>query len=177
MAVIITMTGTVKIKGGEKFKLFLERIASQKAKLEVGFFPRSKYEDGTQVATVAVGNEFGHVNKNGSIVPPRPFLHTTYEENRKKWVRILKMIVNKQGENIDVKSALEKVGFVAVQAVKEKITWWSQSGEPRNAEATIKAKAKKRYGEKEEDGRDVGDSPLIWNGHMRDSVESSVTNK
>ena len=143
----------------------------------MGFFPESKYADGKQVAQVAIDNEFGHINDNGSIVPPRPFLHPTYLEQKSKWLEVLQKSIKNQGESISVKKSLEDVGFVAQQDVQDKIDWWASSGIPRNAPATIRMKAGSRHGEKEESGRAVGDSPLIWSGHMRESVEFKVTSK
>lgn len=171
---------TVTVSGGDKFKNFIANLAKQKAKVEVGFFPDATYTDGTKVAEVAIWNEFGTVSstKDGKQhIPPRPFLHPTYVEKKSKWMKVLKKVFLKQQEDIDVKEALEKLGFVAQKDVQDKIDWWALSGEPRNAEATIKIKSGARYGEKEDSGRAVGDSPLIWTGHMRESVDFKVTAK
>ncbi len=157
------MTGTVKISGGEKLKEFLKKVSQQKARVDVGFFPDAKYPDGTQIAQVAIDNEFGHITESGAIVPARSFMHSTYNEQKAKWLKILENVVKKQGENIDVKKALQTVGFVAQNDVREKIDWWAESGTPRNAEFTQKEKG--------------FDSPLIWKGDMRDAVASKVTIK
>lgn len=158
------MASTTKIEGGEKLKAFLELLAKQKARVDVGFFPKSKYADGTPVAEVAIYNEFGTFTKDGKrhIIPPRPFLHPTYEMNRKKWTQVLKKSILKQGENISVKKALDDVGFVAQKDVQASIDTWAASGIPRNAQST---QDKKGF-----------DSPLIETGHMRESVEYEVIN-
>lgn len=171
------MTGTVNISGGEKFKEFLEKVKKQKARVDVGFFPEAKYTDGTQVAEVAIWQEFGTKTKdNKQIIPPRPFLHSTYEENKSKWLKILENSVKKQGKNIDVKKALEKVGFVAQNDVREKIDWWAKEGVPRNSKITIEGTLPDKDGNKFIKGKGF-DSPLIETGHMRDSVSFKVTIK
>lgn len=155
------MTST--IKGGDKLQEFLNKLKKQKARVDVGFFPDSVYEDGTQVAQVAIDNEFGHINENGSIVPARPFLLPTYNENKSKWMKILGNVIKNQGENINVSKALDTIGRIAQEDVREKIDWWAEAGEPRNAQST---QEKKGF-----------DSPLIETGHMRESVAYKVTTK
>lgn len=177
MEVKITMT--VTISGGNKLQSFLDKIKKQKARVDVGFFPESTYTDGTQVAAVAIWQEFGTESDDGKQhIPPRAFMHPTYQENKSKWLKVLEKVVMNQGENIDIKKALNSVGFIAQKDIQDKIDWWAESGNPRNAEATIKIKSGERYGEFEVGtDRKVGDSPLIWSGHMRESVEFKVTIK
>lgn len=150
----------VTINGGDKFKEFLQTLLKQKASVNVGFFEDAKYPDGLQIAEVAVGNEFGYINETGAVVPPRPFMQPTLEENKSKWVRVLKQQITAQQDKIDIKKALSAVGFVAMNDIKNKIDWWAEQGEPRNAAATI---AKKGF-----------DSPLINSGMMRDAVNYEV---
>lgn len=157
------MTSTVKIEGGEKLKSFLELLKGQKAEVKVGFFPKAKYKDGTQVATVAIWQEFGTFTKDGKKhIPARPFLYPAFHKNRKRWMQVLKASLIKQKASIDVKKSLKDVGFVAQKDVQTEIDEFAKSGLPRNADST---QAQKGF-----------DSPLIWDGHMRESVDFEVVN-
>jgi hypothetical protein len=144
------------IKGGDKLQQFLAKVAKQKARVDVGFFPEAKYPDGTQVAEVAIKNEYGDLN-----IPPRPFMQPTFNEQKSKWLDILAKTVKSQQQEIDVKKALTIVGVVAQDDVKDKIDWWAKEGTPRNAQMTIEKKG--------------FDSPLIETGQMRDAVHFKVT--
>ena len=149
------------IKGGEQLQKFLAKVAKQKARVDVGFFPDAKYPDGTQVAEVAIYNEYGTLTKGKKEhIPPRPFMQPTFNAQKAKWMDILAKSINNQQENIDVKKALNIVGIVAQDDVKASIDEWAKNGNPRNEQATI---AKKGF-----------DSPLIETGHMRDSVHYKV---
>lgn len=144
------------IKGGDKLKQFLENIAKQKAKVDVGFFENAKYPDGTQIAEVAIIQEFGN-----DKIPPRPFMQPTFNDEKAKWLNILANTIKKQQDNINVKKALTVVGVVAQDDIKDKIDWWAKEGTPRNAPDTIEKKG--------------FDSPLIETGMMRDAVHFEVT--
>jgi len=157
------MTVTVKSSGAlEKF--LTQFLNLKKSRVDVGFFPEAKYKDGTSVAQVAMWNEFGTETKNGKqFIPPRPFLLPTYNENKEKWKQKFFSEIKKQLDNkkINVKKALGAVGFVAQHDVQDKIDWWAEQGVPRNAKYT---QEKKGF-----------DSPLIENGHLRQSVAFEVT--
>ena len=153
---------TTTIEGGSKLKDFLNKLTKQKAKVDVGFFPEAKYSDGTQVAQVAFWQEFGTETMNGkNHIPPRPFLHPTYEEQKDKWMKVLQQSINQQRDEIDVKKALSSVGIVAQRDVQKKIKDWAKSGIPRNAPTTIEIKG--------------FDSPLIHKNIMLDAVSYKVT--
>lgn len=155
---------TVTIDGGSNLKSFLNQLKKQGARADVGFFPEAKYIDGTQVAKVAIYQEFGTETKDKKkLIPARPFLLPTFNENKGKWKKILANEIKKQQIYIDVKKALNVVGFVAKKDVQEKIDWWAREGHPRNAESTQKKKG--------------FDSPLIQDGHMRESVNYKVSTK
>lgn len=162
----VTIIMTVTVEGGTKLQEFFDSInLLPKARVDIGFFPEAKYVDGTQVASVAMWDEFGTESDDGKkLIPPRPFLIPTYEENKKKWFEMFKSELNKQiekNQKIDVIKILKKIGFVAQKSVQEKIDWWAAQGVPRNAASTIEKKG--------------FDSPLIQDGHMRESVDSKVS--
>lgn len=152
------------ISGGENLKALLDRVKGQKATLLVGYFPDAKYieKDGVvkQVAQVAAENEYGHVNPDGTLVPARPFMSKTYDDNKAQWSKFLQEELIQQGEEIDVKKALRALGYVVKHDIQETIDWWAEFGQPRNSKVTIREKG--------------FDSPLIHSGKMRASVRSVV---
>jgi len=154
------------ISGGENLKKFLGKVKNQTGQIDAGFFPESIYDDGTQVAQVAFDMEYGKINfgldaeKYGEIIPARPFMQKTFDENNKKWRQELINIIYAQKENIDVLQALRVVGFVVKRDIQETISWFAREGTPRNGPKVIKLKG---Y-----------DSPLIWTGKMQESVNYVV---
>lgn len=66
--------------GAERIRLLLAGVTNKVGK--VGFFPSSKYEDGTPVAYVAIIQEFGSPEQG---IPPRSFMRTTIAEKQNEW--------------------------------------------------------------------------------------------
>jgi hypothetical protein len=155
------------ITGGENLKKFLENVKKQKAKLEAGYFPESVYDTGEQVAQVAVLNHYGHVNPwpisqiYGEIIPARPFMQKAFDDHNLEWREKLRDTIIAQGENINVYVALKTVGFIVKHHIQETIDWFAAHGQDHNGPKVIKLKK--------------SDSPLIWTGKMRDSVNTVVT--
>lgn len=144
------------VAGGDKLKDFINKVAKQKARVDVGFFEESTYPDGTHIAEVAISNEYGIDN-----IPPRPFMQPTFDDNKTKWAKVIKNAALAQNQNINLKQILSTVGVVAMTDIKDKINWWAESGSPRNAQSTIDKKG--------------FDSPLIETGAMRDAVIFKVS--
>ena len=143
------------IAGGDKLKEFIAKVAKQKARVDVGFFEDATYPDGQHIAEVAIYQEYGTDNI------PRPFMQPTFDNEKAKWAEIMRKKAITQSENINLKQILSTVGVVAMTDIKDKITWWSESGSPRNAPSTIDKKG--------------FDSPLIETGAMRDAVTFKVS--
>lgn len=63
---------------------FLNKVASQleSKQVKVGFINGATYPDGTSVAMVAAGNEWGIPENNQ---PPRPFFRNAISEHKKEW--------------------------------------------------------------------------------------------
>jgi len=63
---------------------FLNKVASQleSKQVKVGFIDGATYTDGTSVAMVAAGNEWGIPENNQ---PPRPFFRNAISEHEKEW--------------------------------------------------------------------------------------------
>ena len=129
---------TVTISGGNKLQAFLATVSKQKADAQVGFFEDAKYNDGTQVAQVAVDNEYGNPVEHR---PPRPFMSDTVKFNKSKWFETFTKVINSQGKDIDVRQALTTVALQAQGDVKMQITKANQYY-PANAPFTIQKKGK-----------------------------------
>ncbi|MFZ4835765.1 hypothetical protein [Rouxiella sp. Mn2063] len=68
----------------DAIELFLNKVASQldSKQVKVGFIDGVTYPDGTSVAEVAAGNEYGIPENNQ---PPRPFFRNAISEHEKEW--------------------------------------------------------------------------------------------
>lgn len=53
--------------------------------VNIGWFPSSRYEDGTPVAYIATIQEYGYAPKN---IPPRPFMRPTVIRCENQWKRL-----------------------------------------------------------------------------------------
>lgn len=111
------------------------------------------YPDGTSQAEVAFHNEFGTKD-----IPERSFIRSTADENRARYVGLMKGETNKiiAGKST-VKVSLEKVGMIAQGNVRKKIKTLRT---PPNAPATIKAKG--------------SSNPLIDTSTMLKSIDYEV---
>ena len=114
----------------------------------------SKIAEGEEItlAGIAAVNEFG--SADGKI-PSRPFLRSTVDENRDKYVKVMETNAKLM---LDGKSSMEKgltlLGFRVVRDVQKKIR---NNDFPRNAPATIKEKKSSK--------------PLIDTGRLRQSID------
>lgn len=97
-------------------------------KLKVGFINGATYPDGESVANVAFENEYG-TNK----IPPRPFMRSTVSQNKEKWVKNIKALV----QNKDTETALLQTGEMIKGDFVYSILNWD---EPPNSAMTIKKK-------------------------------------
>lgn len=122
----------IKHKFKIKNEAELMEILGLHYKLKVGFAD-AKYPNGQKVAEVAYWNEFGHVNKDGTITPPRPFFRNSVLENKKNWAVIFNKVTKRNG----VKVALKKLGMQMQKDIKETIIKFDN---PPNAPYTIKKK-------------------------------------
>lgn len=147
------MTVQVIDKGWERITKELKFINGTHVK--VGF-PGEKVE--TDVATVAIINEFGAPTKN---IPPRPFMANTYDKNRAK----IKQFKEKELSSIfegkqTVSGAMDKLGSWFSDQVKKEIRAGSFEA---NKPATIVKKGSSK--------------PLIDDGIMIGSVDFEVVSK
>ncbi len=150
---------TLKQSGGRKFKEFINKNTSsnKEVTLEVGFFKNAKYDDGTQIASVAFWNNFGTRNKKTGKqqIPERPFFTQASDIYKSNRVNIIKDKF-KPNKN-QIKSILE-VGEVIQNIIQKRIT---DLKTPAKAVSTLKAKPTKT-------------NPLIDTGVMRNNVTFKI---
>lgn len=134
-------------------------------KVEAGIFEDAgkhlNSEDGESVAQIAHKNEYGTPG-----IPERPFLRTSFFDNRKKYQKMIRDIAQDglQGGRITA-NTFEPLGRVARLDIERSIV--SGNWED-NAESTQINKG---------GGEQLINSPLIDSGQMLDSVEYKVSRR
>jgi len=123
--------------GEKNLKFALKNLDGKIGK--TGWFSSAKYENGMQVAEVAVTQEYGDPGKN---IPPRPFMRPTIAEQKAKWLDIVERksidVVKGKATAHDV---MESVALQAAGDVRKTIT---SIQTPPLKDSTIYARASKR---------------------------------
>jgi len=124
-----------KIFSADGVKLLNAIQRLEKKSVAVGWFEKSHYDDGTQVATVAAQNEFGNPNKN---IPARPFMRPTVIHDKKKWEKLTTDGAKKilKGE-LTIDNVLDLLGKQVTVDIKDTI---SKIYYPALAERTVLAR-------------------------------------
>ena len=174
-----------KLSGGDKFDQFLTDLArklSSGGKLRVGFLEGATYPDGTSVALVAVTQNYG---PPGRGIPPRPFFSHMIEDKSPGWAGSFRQVLRAAGN--DGRHALELFGEGVAGQLREAIV---EMTAPPLSPVTLVLRDRFPSGE----GYDFGDvvqarrdlasgdvvpsgghsNPLVWGGHMLNSVASEV---
>ncbi len=96
---------------------FLNKVASQleSKQVKVGFIDGATYPDGTSVAMIAAGNEWGIPENNQ---PPRPFFRNAISEHEKEWGDAVERGLE---EGYPVDQVLELIGAKIQGDVQESI--------------------------------------------------------
>lgn len=176
------------ISGGDKLAKALAQIASKaKGNLKVGFLENATYpETGTKVAAVAFWNEYGH---GGNFpAPPRPFFRTMIAQESETWGKKLAKLLEITED--DGKKALAMLGEDIKGALQESII---NVTEPKLSETTLMLReiygvngmheirtrdvlaAQELVSEGHTGVSGTAAKPLIWTGHMKDSVDYEVS--
>jgi HK97 gp10 family phage protein len=156
------MAVTVEIKGGDKYKAFLSKMAQIAGGVKAGILNNATTTDGKSIAEYAVYNEFGT-----SRIPARPFMRTVAKEKPKQWIG--EMVRHVRGRATDPAIWKQALG-VAGESMKSDIKDSIQNGSwVPNAPATVKAKARK--------GKVEPDHPLMDTGQMIAAVAYEVIDK
>ena len=154
----------VDIKGGGKYKKFLDVMAEIAGGVKAGILNGATTTDGKSIAEYAAYNEFGGANNHP---PSRPFMRTVAKERPKVWVG--QMVAKIRG-NATKPEAWKGALVLAGESMKSDIKDSIQNGSwTPNAPATIAAKKRK--------GKVEPDHPLIDTGQMLAAVSYEVVEK
>lgn len=134
------------------------------ARVRVGWFEDSKYDDNTPIALVAYFQEYGTARG----IPQRPFMRPAELKNKAKWQQIALQEIRKCVESgIPLTQAMMKLGLVVQGDIAKEISTLTQ---PPLAESTVKARLR-RKGKKKVTGSIT--KPLIDTGIMLAALQSS----
>lgn len=174
---------TIELTGGDELERRLAALSSRVAKggtLRVGFLEGATYPDGTSVAMVAATNNFG---APGAGIPARPFFNKFIEDNKDEWGAQLSRLL--QGSNFDVEKSLNIMGMGMVGQLQTAII---ETNSPALSPVTILLRSRFPSGDYEaedvwqafadvaagETGAGASEKPLVWSGHMLNSVDYEV---
>ena len=149
---------------GKKLEIALKNLEGKVGK--VGWFEKSKYDDGTPVAAVAAVQEYGWPARS---IPPRPFMRPTIISKQGEWRVIAengaKAVLEGQATVYDV---MEDIGQRAAGDIKKAISLvFTPPLSPRTIQARLNRKSNKKT---------VGNltKPLIDTGIMFNSLINVV---
>lgn len=136
----------------------LREAEQEQGFVDVGFFEKAQYQNGTYVATVAAIHNFGASSRN---IPARPFFTHTLVQVQKG----VEHLFNRVG-SVPMKTILGQVGQFVENKLKKNIRNgpWVQ-----NAPSTIKRKTRFAH------SGGGSPKPLIDTGYMRQSVTHNVS--
>lgn len=149
---------------GKQLKIALKNLEGKVGK--VGWFEKSKYENGTPVAFVATIQEYGYAAGN---IPPRPFMRPTIEKQENQWRKVAmngaKSVLAGKATAGDV---MEAIGLKAAGDIRKTI---SLIQTPPLSPRTIAARLRRRA-----DKKTVGllTKPLIDTGIMIGTLTNTV---
>ena len=177
----------ITLTGGDKLEARLEAIASKISRgafLRVGFLEGATYPDGTSVATVAAIQNFGAPAKG---IPERPFFTNWVASKSKSWGEAL--INRLKANDWDLPKSLEQMGLGLAGQLRQSIV---DTNAPALSDVTLLLRERFsdhnqiEFGDVLDAWRDVaagvkptisgtGAKPLVWTGHMLQSVDYEVT--
>lgn len=184
---------TKTFTGGAKLQAYLKEIATKadrSAVVKVGF-PNSAdgggatYPGGQTVAMVAALQEYGAPRAS---IPPRPFFRTMIKKNKGHWGTDVGAAL--KHHDYDAVAALTDIGVEIEDELRDSIT---EMNAPPLSPITLMLR--KIFGNHPDEirGADVGDAaarvergesyagvstkPLVWTGHMQNSIKSIVVKK
>lgn len=168
---------TVQVTGNlAKFKQLIEQIKASGEKAVYVGFPAEFNEkvegsDNFNLASLAAVLEFGNER-----IPSRPFLRQTLAENQEKYTALFVKLFE-SGVSID--QIYEQIALIAQGDVQQNIVkggWVENDDSTKIAWKLKDVKDPKRRKELRATlyPNSVKKKPLIWNGHLRDSVKGIV---
>lgn len=174
------------IRGGDRLQARLDKIAqavSQAATLRIGFLAGATYPDGTSVPMVAAIQEFGAPRAH---IPPRPFFRNMVAAKRKEWPGAIADLL--RANDYDANLTLNQAGHAIAGQLQQSIV---DTNEPELRPVTLMLR-KMRIGKVDapttyamviearrrvaagESTDGVSTKPLVWSGHLLDSVHYTV---
>lgn len=168
---------TVQITGNlAKFKQLIEQLKASGEKAVYVGFPAEFNEnvegsDNFNLASLAAVLEFGNER-----IPSRPFLRQTLAENQEKYIALFAKLFE-SGVSID--QIYEQIALIAQGDVQQNIVngkWTANADSTKIAWKLKDIKDPKRRKKLRAtlDPSSIKKKPLIWNGHLRDSVKGIV---
>jgi hypothetical protein len=171
--------------GGEAFQNALRDLGqklSRPATLRVGFLEGATYPNGQPVAMVAAIQEFGAPRAG---IPPRPFFRNMIAARKASWPAAI--IQALKDNDYDVKKALAITGLGIAGQLQQSIRDTNDpnlspvtlmlrkmfGNHPENIRARDVAEARRRVAAGESSAG-VSTKPLVWTGHLINSVGSEV---
>ena len=107
-------------EGKKQLEIALANFVNNKKVGKVGWFEKSKYPNGTQVAQVAAIQEYGSTSKK---IPPRPFMRPTIRAKQNEWssisFKLAKEVIKGKRRPQDV---LELLGLKAAGQIRKTIS-------------------------------------------------------
>ena len=156
----------VKGEGRKQLEIAFKQRALHGKVGKVGWVKPNQYPNGTQVALVAVIQEFGYPPKN---IPPRSFMRTTIAEKQLSWRKVAyysaQQVVSAKLTSF---GAMEKIGAKAAGDIRKKIATITY---PPLKPATI-ARRRARYSDKSTIG--LLEKPLVDTRRMITTLSHSV---
>lgn len=152
--------------------------------VEVGFMEDAVYPDGTPVAEVAYLNEMGHGGKFPA--PPRPFFRTMIENESPSWagkMGHLAKVTNYDGPKVlalmgeDIQGALKEsiVNLTEPELSPTTLMLRKEFGNnPQDIRARDVVAAQKAVADGEEGATGTQAKPLVWTGHLLNSITYKV---
>lgn len=174
------------LHGADGVSKALEEIARKMGggEVSVGFMEGATYPDGTPVAAVAFWNEFGHGGPFPS--PPRPFFRNMIAKESPNWPKTMAALAkatNYDGPKFlammgeDIKGALQQSinDFADVELSATTLMLREIYGNnPHEIRARDVLAAQELVAEGYEGASGTQAHPLIWTGHMVNSIAYEV---
>jgi hypothetical protein len=174
------------VKGGVMIARVIESIGSAAKKgelLRVGFLENADYPDGKSVAMVAAIQEFGAPRRG---IPPRPFFRNMIAKHKGDWPKDFANIM--KANKYDGKTSLALMGEHMSGQLRQSIRdtlapplskttlmlrkmKWKNPGLVVTYSTVIEARRRVARGESY---AGVSTKPLVWTGHMLNSVNYEV---
>ena len=173
------------IRGGAKLEGYLRELSAKVGKgatVKVGFLEGATYPDGTPVAMVAAIQNFGAPSRG---IPPRPFFNQLIADHAASWGPATAKLL--ESNKFDVDMTLAQVGQGIEGQLRQEIVdmnapalsnvtlilrefYWTNPQDIRGRDVV----AARELSKEGYVPNGVSTKPLVWTGHMLNSISSEV---